>query len=294
MFRIILILVAIIAIVVGVLGFRGQTSTNRPWHVFLDMKYQARYGAQGQSPYFADGRASRTPVAGTIPYDGNATRYDAGNHDGPNPAFIPDADPIYFKGKTKPDEMVKVTVIVEKEVDGVDKDGKPIKMKVQVPEERDQLVSHFVEHIPKKAIDDAVFSDGKLAYAGWDALMRRGQQRYTINCAVCHGETGYGGQGDAAHGIVGRGILDPLTGKRRAGMIGIASYHVDRLREVPDGYLYDVIANGKNTMAAYGHQVSVADRWAIVAYIRAMQLSQNAPETLVDPVERPRLMGGAK
>ena len=70
------------------------------------------------------------------------------------------------------------------------------------------------------------------------------------------------------------GDHDPY--RQRKGMIGIASYHVDRLREVPDGYLFDVITNGKNTMSSYGHQVQPQDRWAIVAYIRALQLSQNA------------------
>ena len=93
MLRILLILFGITAVVVGGLGFRGQTSSNRPWHVFLDMKYQARYGAQGQSEYFADGRAMRMPVEGTIPYDGGVTRNDAGDHGDPNPNFLPDADP---------------------------------------------------------------------------------------------------------------------------------------------------------------------------------------------------------
>src|SRR5258706_5061987 len=88
---------------------------------------------------------------------------------------------------------------------------------------------------------------------------------FRSHCAACHGETGYGGQGETAHGTVGRGIIDLTTGKRNPGMIGIASYHVDRLREAPDGYLFDVITNGKNTMASYGHQVPVQDRWAIVA-----------------------------
>ncbi len=272
MLRIILILFGITAIVVGVLGLRGQTSSNRPWHVFLDMKYQARYSAQGQSPFFADGRSSRPPVAGTIPYDGGVTRTDAGDHGDANPDFLPDTDPVYFKGRIKPDEKRMV-------------------------DNREETVSFFVEHIPRRAVDAAVFADSTRGYRGWDALMRRGRERYTINCAVCHGDSGYGGQGETAHGMVGRGIIDPVTGKRNPGMIGIASYHVDRLREAPDGYLFDVIANGKNTMSAYGHQVEPQDRWAIVAYIRALQLSQNAPVTLGDPLPPPREVGekgGAK
>jgi hypothetical protein len=302
MLRIILILLGIAAIVVGTLGARGQTSTNRPWNVFLDMKYQARYSAQGQSPYFADGRASRMPLAGTIPYDGAATRNDAGDHSAPYPDFLPDADLVYYMGRLKPDEKQMVKVKVPKQRPKLDKDGQPLKDKDGKPvletfdelEDREVTVNFFVEHIPKRAIEAAIYSDGVVGFKGWDALMRRGRERYQINCAVCHGESGYGGQGGAAHGIVGRGIIDSLTGQRNPGMIGIASYHVDRLREAPDGYLFDVIANGKNTMSAYGSQVSVQDRWAIVAYMRALQLSQKAPENLIDPLQRSRLQGGGK
>ena len=303
MLRMLLIIFGATAVIVGVLGARGQTSTNRPWHVFLDMKYQPKYGAQGQSSFFADGRSSRMPVTGTVPYSGGVYRTDAGNLDEPEPDFLPDADPIYYKAKTKPDEMRKVKVKVTKQRPKLDKDNKPLKDKdgkeitepYEDEEERDEIATFFVERIPKRAIENAVYSDENLAYKGWEALMRRGRERYTINCAVCHGDTGLGGQGKAAHGIVGRGIRsDPKTGEPEGGMIGIANYHQDRLREVPDGYLFDVITNGKNTMASYGHQVRTQDRWAIVAYMRALQLSQNADEKQVDPVELPRLLGGLK
>jgi len=290
MIRVILIIIGVAAVIAGGLGTRGQTSTNRPWHVFLDMKYQPRYGAQGQSSFFADGRSSRQPVNGTVAYAGGIYRTDAGNLDGPDPRFLPEADPVYYAARTKPDEIKKEKVKVQKQrkkpgPDGMplkDKDGKEVMENFEEEEERDVVVNFFVPHIPKKAIDDAIWSDGVVGYRGWDALMRRGRERYTINCAVCHGDTGFGGQGDTAHGIVGR-----------KGMIGIASYHVDRLREVPDGYLFEVITNGKNTMSSYGHQVSPQDRWAIVAYIRALQLSQNAQAKDVDPVELPQLQRGA-
>ncbi len=277
MLRTILLIFGIAAVFVGLLGFRGQISSNRPWHVwFPDMYYQPRYSAQGESDFFADRHASRPPISNTIPYDGGATRFDAGDHRGPNPDYIPDADLVYFLGQTKRPEKKTVTVEIEREVE-VDKDGQKVKVKMKVPEEHEAIVNYFVERIPKKAIDRAIFADDRQGYKGVEALMRRGRERFNIHCAVCHGETGYGGQGETAHGPVGRGILDPATGKRNPGMIGIASYHVDRLREVPDGYLFDVITNGKNTMSAYAHQVPVQDRWAIVAYIRALQLSQNAP-----------------
>ncbi len=101
-------------------------------------------------------------------------------------------------------------------------------------------------------------------------LLERGQERYDIYCTPCHGRTG---EGD---GIILQGDY---------GYPPASSYHSDRLREVPDGYLYDVIANGTGNMPSYGQQVPVQDRWAIVAYIRALQRSQNAqPEDVPEEV----------
>lgn len=92
-------------------------------------------------------------------------------------------------------------------------------------------------------------------------VLERGQDRYDIYCSVCHGKTG------AGNGIIMRGDY---------GYTPASSYHIDRLRNAPDGYLYDVIANGVRNMPAYGQKIPVMDRWAIVAYIRALQRSQNA------------------
>jgi hypothetical protein len=134
MLRLILIIFAVAAIVVGLLGFRGQTSSNRPWNVFLDMKYQPRYGALGQSDYFADGRAARVPVAGTIPYDGGLYRNDAGDHGEPNLNYLPETDPIFFTGHTKPDEKRMVKVKVQKQRPKLDTDNQPLKDKDGKPE----------------------------------------------------------------------------------------------------------------------------------------------------------------
>lgn len=92
-------------------------------------------------------------------------------------------------------------------------------------------------------------------------VLERGQERYNIYCTPCHGQTG---EGD---GIILQGDY---------GYPPASSYHIDRLRQAEDGYLYDVIANGTGNMPAYGQQVPVRDRWAIVAYIRALQRSQSA------------------
>jgi len=91
-----------------------------------------------------------------------------------------------------------------------------------------------------------------------EELINRGQERYNIYCSVCHGPTG---NGDGM--IVRRGYTKPPT------------YHDDRLRNAPVGHFYDVITNGWGRMNGYAAQIPVADRWAIVAYIRALQIKQN-------------------
>ena len=90
-------------------------------------------------------------------------------------------------------------------------------------------------------------------------VILRGQGRFNIYCAPCHDRVG---NGDGM--IVRRGYRRP------------PSYHIDRLRSVPNGYIYDVITNGFGAMPDYAAQIEPADRWAIVAYVRALQLSQNA------------------
>jgi len=103
-------------------------------------------------------------------------------------------------------------------------------------------------------------------------ILERGRERYNINCAVCHGYTGYG---DGM--IVRRGFSPP------------PSFHTDIVRRQPIGFYFDVITNGYGAMGRYGYQVGARDRWAIIAYIRALQLSQNATFDDVPPEERAKL-----
>lgn len=99
-------------------------------------------------------------------------------------------------------------------------------------------------------------------------VMARGQERFNVFCAPCHGRTGVGNGM-----IVQRGFRQP------------PSYGEQRLRDAPAGYFFDVMTNGFGAMQDYAAQVPVADRWAIVAYIRALQLSMNA--TVADvPADR--------
>ncbi len=105
--------------------------------------------------------------------------------------------------------------------------------------------------------------DGKFATAApmpLDlALLQRGQERFNIFCSPCHDRVGTGNGM-----IVRRGYKQPQT------------YHSDRLRDQPLGYFVDVMSNGFGQMPSYAHQVPPRDRWAIAAYIRALQYSQNA------------------
>ena len=94
-------------------------------------------------------------------------------------------------------------------------------------------------------------------------LIDRGQERFNIYCIVCHGPVG---NGDGM--VVRRGFPKPPT------------YHDDRLRNAPVGHFFDVISNGWGKMNPYAYQIQPADRWAIIAYIRALQVSQNPDENL--------------
>jgi len=102
-------------------------------------------------------------------------------------------------------------------------------------------------------------------------LLERGQEQYTIYCSMCHGDTG---RGDGM--IVHRGFYPP------------PSYHNQRLRDLPDSHFFNVITNGYGAMFSYANRVTPEDRWAITAYIRALQLAvQRSPE-LSQQLQKPR------
>lgn len=103
-------------------------------------------------------------------------------------------------------------------------------------------------------------------------FLDRGRERFNIHCAVCHGFAGYG---DGM--IVQRGFPAP------------ESYHTKRLREAPIGYFFDVMTRGYGAMYSYASRVPPEDRWAIAAYIRALQLSQNAALDDIPAGEREEL-----
>ena len=106
-------------------------------------------------------------------------------------------------------------------------------------------------------------------------LLERGRDRYAIFCTPCHGL-----QGDGMGMVTLRGMKHP------------PSYHQDRLRNVPNGYLFDVITNGFGAMNGYSVQLAPRDRWAVVAYLRALQVSRNAHVADLPANLREKLMAG--
>jgi len=103
-------------------------------------------------------------------------------------------------------------------------------------------------------------------------LMERGRQRFNITCAMCHGAS-----------AAGNGIT------KQYGLTTVVTLQDDRIRKMADGEIFNTITNGKNTMTAYGPIMPVADRWAIIAYLRALQRSQNASLADVPPEHRTEL-----
>jgi mono/diheme cytochrome c family protein len=103
-------------------------------------------------------------------------------------------------------------------------------------------------------------------------LLERGREGFEIFCSVCHGSSGHG---DGM--VVRRGFTPPPP------------FHIERLRTAPIGHFVDVVTNGFGAMYSYADRVPLADRWAIAAYVRALQLSQHAPVSLLSPEEIERL-----
>jgi mono/diheme cytochrome c family protein len=218
--------ILVVAAVIAIAGRQGQKSSEPPIQIFPDMKVQPKYVAQHESEFFADGRAARQPVAGTVP--------------------IGYAMPGIYSTNAASNSKVA------------------------------QGVSGFTnttDYFGTGKIGDS-YGDG-LPVEVDEAFMERGRQRFNINCAICHGAAG------AGDGIV-----------KQLGLGTVANLQDARIRTMPDGQIFNTIANGKNTMGAYGSNLTVEDRWAVIAYLRALQRSQNArledvPESSRNDLDKP-------
>jgi mono/diheme cytochrome c family protein len=217
---------------VAVLGFRGEKTTNEPWEIFPDMVRQMKVRAQAPLDFFADGRGPRLPVAGTVPI----------GYEMPTP-------------------------------NAVGGDAGPAKSPASATRAADVgSWSH-----PNVSFSEGTdyYNTGKMGADQWGTgipvevtpqLMERGQQRFNITCAMCHGATAAG---------------DGIT--KKYGLTTVVSLQDERIRKMSDGEIFNTITHGKNTMLAYGPTVIVADRWAIISYLRALQRSQNATAADVPP-----------
>ena len=194
------VFIFLIVATLSIAGLRGRKSAKPPLEVFNDMDRQYKYLPQAASPFFADGRADRPVVPGTVPLG----------------SF--QEDTYFVTGK-----------------DGVE----------------------FGRGFPV-SIDHQ--------------LLELGREKYDIFCAVCHGTTGDG------NGIT-----------KSYGMVATPTYHVDRLRGLAEGEIFDTITNGKNNMGPYGAKMSYEERWAVIAYLRALQLAQNATPEDVPSASRKEL-----
>jgi mono/diheme cytochrome c family protein len=189
----------VVVLLLSVMGYRGALSTRPPVEMWPDMDHQAKYKAQAESKFFADGRADRPIPAGAVPYGRNSQQA--------NPDFLR-ADDALYAGKNADGSFIK---------------GFPAGVEVT----RDFVL--------------------------------RGQGRYQIYCAPCHGTLGDG------NGIT-----------KSYGMVATPTYHDDRLRSMAEGEIYNTITHGKNTMLPYADKLSPDERWAVIAYMRALQRAAHA------------------
>lgn len=183
---------------------RATPSPNRPIHIFWDMDFQPKFKAQAPNPLFADGRAMRPPVQGSV-----------------------------ARGESYVD-----THMFEGVVDGQWATALPTSMKLD------------------------------------QATLERGQQRFNIYCSACHGYAGYGdgAVNQRAMELVSN-VNGPVNGTQ---WVAAKSLHDETTRHQPMGQLFNTVTHGIRNMAGYGAQISVADRWAIAAYVKALQFSQDA------------------
>lgn len=126
----------------------------------------------------------------------------------------------------------------------------------------------FLVGFPEKSLQLA--QGQPQAYTADAAVLALGQAKYQLYCAVCHGDAGDG------NGIMK--VRSAIEGD--VAILTIASLQTALIRGYPNGQIFDVINNGKNTMMGYGDKLSPEERWAVVAYVRALQLSQNCPPAL--------------
>ncbi|MBX3404811.1 MAG: cytochrome c [Phycisphaeraceae bacterium] len=254
---------AALAIAAGLAGCRGERSDKPPRQFLPDMDDSPKFKPQAEAPFFEDGRAMRKPVVGTVAF-GDSTDPGA-----PGRTWKVKDDPVVFEG-LDPSRPASA-------------DGRPAYQAFLPAAVLDRVVADAA------AGGRAMTRDGALA-----EMLDRGQQRYNIYCAACHGFDGEGG-----------GVLD---GRPYGGLVGqrwqtpVPSYHDSKYKDRntytgQDGYLFSVIRHGVPNadpalppkMPSYADKINVPDSWAIVLYLRALQRARAEDLSDVPADERLKL-----
>jgi len=210
----------LVLLIVSITGFRGWKSKRPPIEIFPDMVRQAKYKAQSESDFYADDRSARQHVSGTVPLGYSSPHVDQ-------------SDGLHHNASSAGDVMG---------------DAGPYG-KIEFSASPDYVATGRIGNQWGTGIPFEVTA----------ATMKRGRERYNINCAVCHGAVGMG------NGIVSK-----------YGLNGIANQQQQRIRDMADGEIFNTITWGKNSMMGYASTIQVPDRWAIIAYLRALQRAEHA------------------
>ncbi|TWT36954.1 hypothetical protein KOR34_18990 [Posidoniimonas corsicana] len=216
------------------------TSTSPRLSLWWDMDYQAKLKTQTATDLFADGRAMRKAPVGTIAWGSIEAKQDQRYYEGIEPDGVASAAvPAHF---------------VSAQVEG---DAAAAGQPAEVPPE-----PNWTKDFPLEVTQE---------------LMERGQQRFNIYCATCHGQAGYG------EGLVTQRAMSLNQGTWTRPL----SLHDEAVREQPVGRIYNTITNGIRKMPGYRLQINAEDRWAIVLYVRALQKSQHASLDEIPEEDRP-------
>jgi mono/diheme cytochrome c family protein len=221
------------------------------------MDKQAKGKAQRETPMFADQRFMRPRAEGTVAAeDLRVTAPTLNDPQGTHPLVLSGGvrtrmvgDPVLyaavFQGRMRMAGMTDEAFA-----------------KVEPPNKSEEDINgdrvFYVRRIP------AVFEVSV-------EFLHRGQERFNIYCSPCHGESGYGDGPNAARAAKLVTTADAING-----WVTPQNLHEPKIADRPDGHIFNTITNGIRTMAPYDKQIATEDRWAIVAYVRALQRSQNA------------------
>ena len=261
-----------------------------PWttprlHPVSDMDFQMKFKSQQHNVFFADGRAMRPLVEGTVARGtvvDNYSQYYLGINPGQGQASVEDtgasAEGGNGAGGADGEEKDADSQPAPKPDDATADDSK--KQEASDQSEKEKSADAAAKDEAKPAADAPPENPpaGMNENQDWvetipipvtEELMALGQQQYGIYCAPCHGFSGYG------DGIVNERAL-ALPSSQRA-WVQVPSLHTRTTRNRPDGYIFRAITEGVRKMPSYGDQISPHNRWAIVLYVRALQRSQGAP-----------------